>query len=153
MNDEQPVEDDRLYVALVVAVPKEYFSDDDDICLQAAKYVCARLEQQLVRAGHRVEEWTKGGCAEDWGVYYESTFQNGVFQYAIHFFPDERGPEQRLIAVQFNHKPPRSGFLKWLFGKPSAFRAARSLQGLMELLGREFEEYRMLTKAQFDREY
>lgn len=153
MTDSRRVQDDALYVASVVAVPEEYFSDEDDTCLQAAKFVCSRLERQLLLAGHHVENWIKGGCAEDWGVYYESTYQDEAFQYRIIFFPDERRAEQRLVAVQFHRKRPKTGFLKWLFSKPAPLRTAESLQPLMEALGKEFDEYRMLTSKEFDHEY
>jgi len=150
MQQTQP--EDEPYAALVVMVPEEHFSDEDDICLQAATYVCSRLEHHLLQAGHEVADWLKGGCAEDWGVYYESMFQDQKFQYQITFFPDERGPEQRLIAVQFNQKSQTS-LLKSFFGKPQPFRAAPSLRHVIEDVGREFEEHRMLTKAQLDGEY
>ncbi len=152
MRQEQSPQEGEPYAAVVVKVPEEHFSDEDDICLQAARYVCSRLEHRLLRAGHQIKDWLRGGCEEDWGVYYESVFRDQRFQYLIVFFPDERGPEQGLIAVQFHHKGQTS-FLKSLFGKPPPFRAAPSLQYLMEELGREFEAHRMLTKAQFDREY
>jgi hypothetical protein len=144
MQEEQPSRSDDPYVAVAVMVPEDHFSDEDGICLQAASHVCSRLEHRLLEAGHTVE---------DWGVYYESAFQDQKFQYMIMFFPDERGAEQRLIAVQFEPKSKRIGFLKALFGKPPPFEAAPSLASLMEVVGGDFEEHRMLTKTQFDHEY
>ena len=151
MQQTQP--EDEPYAALVVMVPEEHFADEDDICLQAATHVCSCLERHLLQAGHQIEDWLRGGCAEDWGVYYESTFEGKTFQYMIMFFPDDRGPEQRLIAVQFHSKPRRTGLLRALFGKAPPFEAAPSLTDVMELVGRDFEEHRLLTKAEFDHEY
>lgn len=57
------------FVALIVSVPDEHFPEDDDICLTAGNFVCSKLETHLIRHGHSIPDWIRGGCNEDWGVY------------------------------------------------------------------------------------
>lgn len=138
------------YVAVVVTVPEEYFSDEDDICLAAARFVCAQLEDQLIEDGHDVPDWIQGGCDEDWGVCYETLLAEDRFDYAIMFFPEAKGVEQRSMMVQYQRK---YGFWKSLFHKPPVLAAEHPLHASMERFGKRFDSHRMLTKAELDREY
>lgn len=79
------------FVAVVVSVPEEHFSDEDDICLAAGNFVCAGLETHLTENGHSIPDWIHGGCNEDWGVYFESKLKETIYQYHICFFP---GPKR-----------------------------------------------------------
>jgi hypothetical protein len=87
------------WVAVVVRVPEKYFSDNDDICLQASKFVCSRLESHLIGHGHKIPNWVRGGCEEDWGVYFESQRDGQTFDYAVGFFPVAQGESQCYMAV------------------------------------------------------
>jgi hypothetical protein len=137
-------------VAVIVAVPEEFFPDDDDICLTACNFVCARLESHLVRHGHSIADWIKGGCEEDWGVYYESQRDTERFAYAISFFPVATGERQCYITVQYRLKV---SFLKRLFRKRSQLGSEHPLHKTMEEFGTVFRSSRMLTQSQFDAEY
>ena len=45
------------FVAVVVSVPDEHFSDEDDVCLAAGNFVCGRLEPHLLQNGHTIADW------------------------------------------------------------------------------------------------
>ncbi len=138
------------FVAVVVSVPEEYFSDDDDICLGAGKFVCARLESHLIRTGHSIPDWVKGGCEEDWGVYYESHRDSERFDYAICFFDVSKDEVQREMLVQYGRRIP---FLKSLFTKPDPLGPNHHLHHTMQEFGKTFGSSRMLTKPQLEAEY
>ncbi|KAA0142988.1 hypothetical protein V6x_16820 [Gimesia chilikensis] len=145
-----PEERTDPYVAVVVRIPEDYFSDEDEICLEAATYVCTLLEEHLIQDGHTVPEWYQGGCSEDWGVYFETILSDEKIEYGIMFFPEEKGAEQRSIMVRYL---PWQGFWKSLFFKQPDLAAAHPLHESMERFGKQFESYRMLTQSQLDQEY
>ncbi len=135
--------------AVVVSVPEEHFPDDDDICLTAGKFVCRRLESHLIQYGHTIADWIRGGCEEDWGVYFESQRDDEVFAYMICFFPDAVGKVQCLMAVQYYLKIP---FLKRFFKRPAQLGNDHHLHQTMQEFGNTFSSSRMLTQSQFDAE-
>lgn len=137
-------------MAVVMSVPDEYFSDDDDICLAAASFVCGRLEEHLIENGHTIADWTRGGCVEDWGVYYESQRGGETFHYQISFFPYLTDDGESQMIVQYHLKIP---FLKRLFTKPRRLGADHSMHEAMRKFGRLFKSSRMLTQSEFDKQH
>jgi hypothetical protein len=137
-------------VAVVVRVPDEYFPDDDDICLTAGNFVCSRLETHLIRHGHSIADWIRGGCEEDWGVYFESEFDAERFDYAICFFPVPGDEEQYQMVIQYRRKYP---LRKRLLSKPRQLEADHHLHKTMKQFGKTFNSSRMLTQSQFEAEY
>lgn len=134
-------------VALVVHVPDEYFSDDDDICRQASLHVCGRLAAYLLNLGHTEEDWVRGGCVEDACVIYETAWQGREYHYCIHYF------DQNQMAIQFDLGfRERSGWKSW-FGPALTVPAPAEFAGVMEGFGATFQSHRMLTKSEFAREY
>lgn len=138
------------FVAVVVSVPEEHFSDDDDICLAAGNFVCARLETHLTQSGHSIPDWIHGGCNEDWGVYFESKLKETVYQYHICFFPGLNDITQNQILIQYHVRLP---FLKRLFRKPAELLPDDPMHETMQSFGRIFGASRMLTQMQFQTEY
>ena len=67
-------------VAVVVNVPETHFAEKDDISLAAGKYVCTKLEAHLVQNGYSIPARIRGGCDEDWGVYFESTMNGTTYK-------------------------------------------------------------------------
>jgi len=138
------------FVAVVVTVPDEYFPDEDDICLTAGRYVCAKLETHLVQHGHTIPDWVQGGCDEDRGVYFESQLNETTFQYTICFFPGSPGTTQNQMLIQYDAVLP---FLKRLFRKPPELLPDHPIHETIRSFGNLFSDSRMLTQAQFEREY
>jgi hypothetical protein len=137
-------------VAVIVKVPGDYFPDDDDIALTAGKFVCSRLESHLVHHGHSIPEWVRGGCDEDWGVYFESQKHGERFDFAICFFGNPVGEFQDQMIVQYG---PLTPFLKSLFKRPTDLGEGHHLHKTMDEFGKSFSASRMLTKSQFEAEY
>ncbi|QDT99918.1 hypothetical protein [Gimesia aquarii] len=150
MPKERQLQPEDQYVAVVVTVPEDRFQDDDEICLEAATYVCLRLEDHLLKEGHDVQDWIKGGCSEDWGVYYETLLAGDRYEYNIMFFPEEKESEQRSIMVRYLQK---QGFLTSLFSKLSGLADEHPLHASMESFGKLFESHKMLSQSQLDRQY
>ena len=138
------------FVAVIVRVPEEYFSDDDDICLTAGNYVCSRLESHLIANKHSIPDWIRGGCEEDWGVYFKSQWNDQSFDYAICFAPADSGEEQYWMMIQY-HLIPRL-FAKWRKLQTS-LGADHALHRTMQVFAETFDASRMLTQKQFDSEY
>jgi hypothetical protein len=138
------------FVALVVTVPEEHFPDEDDICLTASNYVCAKLESHLVQHGHSILDWIQGGCDEDWGVYFESQRNGTTFQYHICFFPGPRDTTQNQMLIQYHVRLP---FMKRLFRKPVELLPDHPIHKTMRSFGDLFSASRQLTQVQFETEY
>ncbi|MBI1248640.1 hypothetical protein GC197_12470 [bacterium] len=138
------------FVAVIVSVPEEYYSDDDELCHAAGNYVCEKLQSHLVDRRHSIPRWIEGGCEEDWGVYFESEFNQTRFQYYLCYFPGPVQQEDYGILVQYSINGP---FLSRLFGKPPVITPSDPMQETMRLFGNLFHESRMLTQSQLDREY
>lgn len=138
------------YFAVVVSVPAEHFPDDDALCLTAGKFVCARLETFLLEKGHRIAEWVRGGCDEDWGVYFETQRGSDTFEYSICFFPTLSHTPQTHMMIQYHPKTP---FLRRLFATPHRLDANHYMHETMREFGQTFESSRMFTQPQFDKEY
>ena len=138
------------FVGVVVSVPDEYFPDDDDICLTAGKFVCTGLEAHLGRHGHTIPDWVKGGCDEDWGVYFESHRGDDVFEYHICFFPDSSNEIQCQMIVQYRLKQP---FLRSLFKKPKQLDAGDVMHDIMREFGQVFTSSRILTQSEFENQF
>jgi hypothetical protein len=137
-------------MAVVVRAPDEYFPDNDDICLTAARFVCSCLESHLIQHGHDIAEWVGCGCEEDWGVHFESQHNGERFEYSICFFPAPAGDAQCYMAVQYRlHIPwPRR-----LFKRPRPLDGGHHLHQTMQEFGRTFSSSRMLTQSEFDIAY
>ena len=138
------------FVAVVVTVPEEHFPDEDDICLTAGNFVCAKLESHLTEHGHELPDWIQGGCDEDWGVYFESKLNETTFEYHICFFPGPQDDTQYQMLIQYHVRLP---FLKRLFRKPSALLPDDPMHRTMQSFGDRFSQSRMLTQSQFESEY
>ena len=138
----------EAFVAVVVTVPEEHFPDEDDICLTAGNFVCAKLESHLVQHGHLIPDWIQGGCDEDWGVYLESKLNDTTFQYHICFFPGPLGTTQSQMLIQYNARLP---FMKRLFRKPAELFPERPIHETMRSFGNLFNSSQMLTEFQFER--
>jgi hypothetical protein len=138
------------FVAVVVSVPEEHFSDEDDICLTAGNFVCSRLETHLTQSGHSIPDWIQGGCNEDWGVYFESNRNGKIYQYHICFFPGPNDNTQNQMLIQYHVRQP---FLTRLFRKPPELLPDDPLHETMQSFGRLFAASRMLTQVQFKNEY
>ena len=138
-------------VAVVVGVPEELFSDKDEICLNASRFVCARLEQHLIMHGHTIDEWIRGGCDEDWGVYFESKLNSETFDFSISFFPNPVPDDpSSSIIVQYQLKVP---FMRRLFGRVSSLEPDHPIHQTMREFAQTFVSSRTLTKTEFDAEY
>jgi hypothetical protein len=135
------------FVAVVVAVPEDYFPDDDDICLTAGRFVCAKLETHLVQHAHSIPDWIQGGCDEDWGVYFESKIDDATIQYNICFFPGPQNAVQNQMMIQYHMRLP---FLKRLFRRPPEVLPESPLHEIMRSFGKLFSASRMLTQSQFE---
>lgn len=138
------------YVAVVVTVPDELFSDEDDICITAGKFVCEKLETHLTQHGHSIPDSICGGCDEDWGVYLESTLNETIFEYHICFFPGPQDNKQNQMLIQYHIRLP---FLKRLFRKPLELLPDDPMHKTMQSFGNIFSASRMLTQSQFEREF
>jgi hypothetical protein len=138
------------FVAVVVSVPEEHFSDEDDICLAAGNFVCAKLETHLTQSGHSIPDWIHGGCNEDWGVYLESKLNETIYKYHICFLPGLNDTTQNQILIQYHLRLP---FLKRLFRKPAELLPDDPMHETMQSFGRIFGASRMLTQMQFKTEY
>jgi hypothetical protein len=137
------------FVAMVLRVPEDLFSDDDELCLAACRFVCTRLESHLVQHGHQIADWIQGGCDEDWGVYFESQCGGQTFDYAIAFFGAPTGEPQNMLILQYHLKTP---FFRRLFKGQESLGVDHHLHRTMQQLAREFSSSRMLTQSQFDSE-
>lgn len=139
------------FVAVVVPVPDELFDDDDDdICLKAGNFVCARLETHLVQHGHAIPGWVNGGCDEDWGVYFASECAAETFEYHICFFPQSTVDHGCQMMIQYHR---RVRLWKRLFTKPRAIGANHHMHETMHRFGETFESSIFLTQSQLDSEY
>lgn len=136
-------------VAVVVTVPEEHFSDDE-ICSAAGHFVCTQLETHLVQHGHSVPDWIRGGCAEDWGIYFESKLNETSFDYSIGVVqgPQDTTPIQALI--QYGVQVP---FFKSLFRKPVDLPTDHPIHETMRSFGKLLSPSRMLTQSQLEAEY
>lgn len=141
---------DDPFVAIVVTVPDEYFSDDDDISLKASNFVCHQLESHLVQRGHIIPDWLKGGCDEDWGVYFESLWNETRYQYEIGFWGGPEGDPQQQMIIQYDVLIP---FLKRIFRKPVHLSFDDGMHETMRAFGKLFSDSRMLTRDQFEKGY
>lgn len=133
------------YRAIAVSVPDE----EDDIALTAARFVCSRLESHLLKNGHAVEDWIKGGCDEDWGVYYESQRGDDRIAYSIGFFPGIENADNQMF-VQYDLKIP---FFKAIFRKAKILKSDDQMHETMRSFGKLFDNSRMLTSVEFENEY
>lgn len=140
----------EAFVAVVVSVPEGHFSDEDDICLTAGDFVCARLETHLVQNGHSIPDWIHGGCNEDWGVFFESKLNETTYQYHICFFPGPQNTTQNQMLIRYHVRLP---FLKRLFRRPAELLPDDPMHEIMQSFGRLFSASRMLTQMQFENEY
>ena len=138
------------FVAVVVTVPEEHFPDEDDICLTAGNFVCAILESHLSQRGHSIPDWIRGGCDEDWGVYFQSKLNETTFEYYICFLPGPQNTTQNQMLIQYHVRLP---FLKRLFGKPVDLLPDDPMHSTMESFGDLFTASLMLTHTQFENEY
>lgn len=138
------------FVAIVVSVPDQYFSDDDDVCLAAGNFVCQQLEAHLAACGHVISPTNSGGCEEDWGVYFRSEWNKRRFDYYIHFFPAPDRTPQNLLLVQYHL---RRIFRQWLLRQACRLGPDDPMHETMRTFGELFEHSRQLTQAEFDREY
>ena len=138
------------FVAIVVSVPDEQFSDDDDICRAACNFVCTRLEKHLTQNGHSVPSWSRGGCHEDWGAVIESQLNETTYRYHIYYGPGQSDNTLNQMLIQYQRSQP---ILNWLFGKSSDLLPDDPLHETMESFGRLFSASRMLTRTQFGKEY
>jgi hypothetical protein len=137
-------------VALVVSVPEDLFPQEGGICLPTCNHICSRLESHLVKHGHSIPEWLRGGCEEDWGVCLESQRDGERFNYQIQFFDSPRGQSDGQMMVQYQLKIP---FLQRLFQGSSELGADHHLHQTMREFGNSFSSSRMLTNSQFESEY
>lgn len=149
-NNWTPSEMIEPFVAVVVNVPAEYFSDDDELCLAAGRFVCARLRKFLVEKGHLIAEWLGDGCDEDWGVYFASENGGDTFEYQICFFPTPSGTAQTQMMIQYS---PKTSFVRRLFTKALRLAADHKIHETMREFGETFDSSRMLTQSGLDTEY
>ena len=140
----------KHFVAVIVSVPLEWLSDDDPSCLAAGSQVCSRLESHLEEHGHTIDSWIRGGCEEDWGVYYESRRDGERPEYTINFFPHYTDEGLPQMILQYHPKTP---WYRRLVGRWLAFAAGDPMHDTMEAFGKKFASYRMLTEEQFEEEY
>ncbi len=138
------------FVAIVVTVPEEFFPDDDEICLTAARFVCGQLQSHLVDEGHSIPAWIDGGCDEDWGVYFESQLNESKFEFHIAFFPSPRDAPQNQMVVQYHLC---RSLISRLIRKDTQLQADHPMHETMRAFGRKFGASQMLTQSQFRREY
>lgn len=138
------------FVAIVVAVPEEQFSDDDDICLAACSFVCTKLEKHLTQNGHSVPTWSRGGCNEDWGAVFESQLNGTTYRYYICYGPGQTDNALNQMLIQYQLRHP---ILQRIFGKSSDLSPDDPLHETMQSFGRLFDASRMLTRTQFESEY
>jgi hypothetical protein len=136
------------FAALVVSLPEQHFSDDDDICAGATTDLAVHLEAHLVEKGHSIPDWIQGGCAEDWGTYLRSRKGEVRYDYQIMFFP--RGSDARSIAIMYG---VRVGFWRRLFGRQPRLEASDPLHQVLWEFGAKYERPQLVTQAQIDAEH
>ncbi len=137
-------------VAVVVTVSEEHFSDDDCVCINAAKHVCAKLRTHLLQQGHLVPDWIQDGCDEDWGVYFESKLNDKTFEYHICFFAGPSGTTQNQMLIQYRI---RRTLMQRLCRKSNELPPDTPMHETMRSFGELFCASRMLTQTQFVSEY
>ena len=150
MDDDSHKENRDTYAAIVVAVPDEYFSDNDELCYRAGKFICCRLQSHLENDGHTINDWVKDGCEEDWGFYLESECRAETFGYAISFWPAPQGCTQNLMVIQYFLK---QSFFKSLFQRPQPLSHSHHLHSTISSFSSRFTSSRMLTESEFQAEY
>ncbi len=142
--------EDDPSVAVVVRVPEDYFSDDDDICIEACMHVCGLLEEQLMASGFEIPDWIRGGCAEDWGVYYECRDSAVRYVFSIGFFPCANAEPQDRIFVQYHLKEPR---VLGLLSRNKTVPLDDKMQQALIEFSRSFPDSEFFSEPQFEAVY
>jgi len=135
-----------LFVAVIVTVPNELFSVDDDISLKAAHFVCDRLAEHLANEGHTISSLYKGGIDEDWGVDLGSTRNKESFYFQISAAPNSSDNGERQMVISYSRE---DSLFKWLFSKQSVYDAEHHMHESMSKFGEKFESSSMLTMQQY----
>lgn len=139
------------FVAVVVSVPDECISDDDDIVQAAGQFLLRRLKLHLIQNGHTIANWIEDGCIEDLGgVYLESQCGKETFDYLICLVAGPSDDGEWQMTIQYDLKTP---FLKRLFTKPRELSAVHHLHETLREFGHTFRTSRMLTQSEFAKEF
>ena len=107
------------YIAVVVSIPACEFHDDDEVHLNACRYVIKKLEFVTQNYGYVISNLGKGGIEMDWGMILECSGNNGSYIFDVSFIVFDNENVTKII-VQFHKRIKKL----WLFRNHSGFDQA-----------------------------
>jgi hypothetical protein len=137
----------KSYAVLALTLAPEFFPEGDDICKFAGTHLAHELGEHLEKNGHKIPSWVRGGCQEDWGVYFESERQDVRYQYMIMFFP--RG-DVHGMAIQYDI---RVGWFRRLFRGQPSIPMDDPIHEVLREFGTQYKDSELLTRPRFDALY
>lgn len=115
-------------------LPGDYFSDRDENCVQAGKFISEELSRHLIDWGHKIPDWIKNASPDNFSQYLESEKDATVFQYFILFKPRET--KVGRVAVRYKVK---IGFWRTLFWGTEIIPCNSPIHEMMAEFGNKFD--------------